>query len=194
MSCDFEDFRQFLPRPSYNSGMNGVPLLIKTKKITDSRGSFNKIFSQAIVQTHLILSNIAEIFTTCSSIYTIRGMHFQRKPHEIGKLVWVSNGSILDYVIDIRDQPSFGEVYKFELSSNNGGCLWIPPGFAHGFQSLDNNTIVNYATDGSYNLESDTGIHWDSFGGNWVKPPKQISTRDSNFLTLSEYREKFTSK
>jgi dTDP-4-dehydrorhamnose 3,5-epimerase len=115
-------------------------------------------------------------------------MHFQDSPHATGKLIWVTNGAICDFVVDVRSTPSFGEIHEFKLSYDSGDSLWIPPGFAHGFQSMSDNSIVNYATDGAYDASSDKGVLWNSCGINWPRKPTNISKRDSEFCTLAEYR------
>lgn len=168
--------------------MHDSPTIIKIIKSEDERGNFSKVFSPEISQKNHILNNVVEIFSSNSSKYTLRGMHFQKPPYATGKLIWVTNGSILDYVIDVRRINTFGRVYQFTLSSYSGESLWVPPGFAHGFQALDDNSIVNYATDGIYNSGADVGIHWNSFGAKWANTPSNISHRDSNFPTLEEYR------
>lgn len=168
--------------------MHDFPTIIKTIASEDPRGSFHKILSAEIVQEYDILRETIEIFSTSSKEYTIRGMHFQRYPFETGKLVWVTNGSILDYVVDIRKMKTFGQVHQFTLTAKSHESLWVPPGFAHGFQALEDNSILNYATDGPYNVDADTGIHWNSFGASWVTTPSNVSMRDSEFCTLREYK------
>lgn len=165
-----------------------MPKLIKTPRSDDNRGYFRKIYSEIISHETMSLENVSEIFSTSSSKFTIRGMHFQKSPHATGKLIWVTHGSILDFVVDIRDTSSFGEIYQYFLSSDSDESLWVPPGFAHGFQAMVDKTIVNYATDGSYNSDSDVGILWNSFGAKWAQQPSQLSRRDSEFCTLEEYR------
>jgi dTDP-4-dehydrorhamnose 3,5-epimerase len=163
------------------------PRIIKSIFSEDLRGNFRKVLSPEIRQNYDISKDIVEIFSSSSSKYTIRGMHFQIEPHATGKLIWVTNGSILDYVVDVRKVESFGQIHQFTLTANSTDSLWVPPGFAHGFQALHDNSIVNYATDGPYNPESDTGIHWNSFGAKWATNPSHVSPRDSEFCTLQEF-------
>lgn len=76
---------------------------------------------------------------------TFRGMHWQLPPFEQGKLVTVLDGKIVDYVVDLRrSSASFGELLKFELDSDSMSSLWVPPGFAHGFEALLDDTLVVY--------------------------------------------------
>ncbi len=174
--------------------MRENPILIETPRSDDNRGYFRKIYSEAISENTKSLKSIVEIFSTASCKFTIRGMHFQKPPQETGKLIWVTNGAILDFVVDIRNQSTFGEIYRYSLNSESDQSLWVPPGFAHGFQALTDNTIVNYATNGPYKPELDVGILWNSFGADWAQPPSQLSKRDAEFCTLEEYRirlEKF---
>jgi dTDP-4-dehydrorhamnose 3,5-epimerase len=168
--------------------MSDRPILIETPLKEDNRGYFRKIYSKKDIEKLGILKRVEEIFSTSSTKYVIRGMHFQDSPHATGKLIWVTNGAICDFVVDVRSTPSFGEIHEFKLSYDSGDSLWIPPGFAHGFQSMSDNSIVNYATDGAYDASSDKGVLWNSCGINWPRKPTNISKRDSEFCTLAEYR------
>ena len=91
----------------------------------------------------------------------IRGLHFQTPPHAQSKLVRCVSGKILDVVVDIRKKSkTYGQVFSVELSSKNNRQLFIPKGFAHGFQALSEKAIVNYKVDEHYNPSSDSGIIW----------------------------------
>jgi dTDP-4-dehydrorhamnose 3,5-epimerase len=137
------------------------------------------------------MTAIHEIFWTTSAYGMIRGLHFQEPPSSIGKLVWVSHGEILDVVVDLRIGESFGTVESYQLDSNSGQTLWVPHGFAHGFQALSEQAIVNYAVDGGFDPVADAGVRWDSIELNWPIPPTEISVRDQALPPLAEFESPF---
>ena len=92
---------------------------------------------------------------------TLRGLHFQRAPVEQAKLVRVLQGSIFDVAVDIRPKsPTYGRWCGMSLSSEGGEQLFIPRGFAHGFVTLEANTIISYKVDAPYSREAEGGIRW----------------------------------
>jgi dTDP-4-dehydrorhamnose 3,5-epimerase/CDP-3, 6-dideoxy-D-glycero-D-glycero-4-hexulose-5-epimerase len=155
----------------------------------DQRGSFTKVLSQGIHDRLDAPVEIVEIFSTVSRKYALRGMHFQKEPFGIGKFVWVTNGSILDVVIDLRDGDNCGKVHEINLTGEEGKILWIPRHFAHGFLALSDLTIVNYATTGAYVPSHDSGIKWNSFGYTWPHTPEVLSERDTSFLDFEQWKE-----
>ena len=119
-------------------------------------------------------------------------MHFQTPPAEHDKVVYVSKGSIIDVVVDIRtNSKSYGQYCSFELSDSKGAFLYIPIGCAHGFLSLEDNTIVNYMQTSVYNAACDCGIRYDSFGFDWGVENPTLSDRDQSFPTLSNLNNPF---
>lgn len=166
-----------------------VPLRFETGFSEDRRGVFGKPFT-----LHSSLGDsysIREIFWTSSSAGVVRGMHFQVPPTPIGKLVWVSQGSILDVAVDLRDHDGFGSVETFPLDGRTGASVWIPAGFAHGFQALEDNTIVNYAVDGDFDPATDAGVRWDSIGFEWPLPVGAMSDRDRALPALADFSTPF---
>lgn len=96
-----------------------------------------------------------------SSKGVLRGLHFQRAPHEQGKLVSVISGTVLDIVVDIRpDSPTLGDHYKCVLQGELRNMLYVPPGFAHGFLALED-SLFSYKCSGYYHRPSEMGIKWD---------------------------------
>lgn len=92
----------------------------------------------------------------------LRGLHFQKPPYEQGKLVRVVKGSVLDVAVDIRkESPTFGLYYSLVLSEENKTQFYVPPGFAHGFVVLEDNTIFSYKCTGFYNKGSEVSLRWD---------------------------------
>jgi dTDP-4-dehydrorhamnose 3,5-epimerase len=131
--------------------------IIELKKYTDERGFFAESFNQQI------FDEIGQKFLQDNMSYSkkgvIRGMHYQwDKP--MGKLVFCPHGEILDIIVDIRkDSPNLGKSYHFILNSESCRSLWVPPGFAHGFQVLSEEAVVTYKCSSYYNKEGESGIN-----------------------------------
>ncbi len=105
-----------------------------------------------------------------SSRNVIRGLHFQAPPHGQGKLVRVARGRILDVAVDIRkSSPTYGQHHAVELDLRSGRQLWIPPGFAHGFLALEDDTVIEYACTSLYAPASEGSVRWDdpAIGIDW---------------------------
>ena len=148
-----------------NLELDNVKLLIP-KENKDQRGSF-------IEKLNIInLSNfkVKQINQSISKKNVFRGFHFQKSPKEQAKYVWVENGAILDFVININpNSPQFKKYIIIELNDSNNNHLFIPRGFAHGFISLKDNTKVCYAVDNFYDPTFDSGINYmdESLKMNW---------------------------
>ena len=115
-------------------------------------------------------------------------MHFHLPPKDHAKLVYVTSGSILDVVLDLRKKsPTYGKYVQVELSQENHRMMYIPSGCAHGFLSLENKTCTVYLQTGMYSQKHDTGLLHDSFGMDWdiVKPI--ISKRDKSFISFKDF-------
>jgi len=154
---------------------------------TDDRGRFVKTFHQTSFLNHELETDWKECFFSTSAKGVIRGMHYQNPPHQHNKLVFVLAGSVLDVAIDLRENSkTYGQHFAIKLSANNATMLYIPIGFAHGFQSLEENSLIYYYTSTEYHSESDTGIRYDSFNleKSWQKPYGSISPRDLSFEKL----------
>lgn len=167
-------------------------LLIKNKLFSDNRGGFLKIFNEDFYKDNLLCTNLKECYFSISHKNVIRGMHFQIPPAEHEKIVYVSNGSIIDVVVDIRaNSGTYGQYCSFNLSDTSGEFLYIPKGCAHGFLSLNDNTVVNYIQTSVYNSACDCGIRYDSFGFDWGVEKPIISDRDLSFPSLSNFKSPF---
>lgn len=166
--------------------------ILKTINHLDNRGGFQKLFNKEEFERLGLSVEFSEIYYSINKKNVLRGMHFQIPPHDHIKMVHVSAGRILDVVVDIRkSSKTFGKSFAIELDAISGMYLYIPKGFAHGFLSLENNTIVNYAQTSCYNKEHDCGIAATSFGFNWnVDKPIQ-SYRDLTFPNLNDFKSPF---
>lgn len=166
--------------------------ILKSNVFNDIRGSFIKTFNEKFFKKNNLDIEIKECYYSISKKNVIRGMHFQKPPFDHIKLVYVTNGSILDVVLDIRKNSStFGKYFSIYLDANDRQILIIPKGLAHGFKSLEDNTIVHYMQTSCYNKEYDDGIKYDSFGFDWKCESPIISDRDRNFKKFSEYKTPF---
>jgi dTDP-4-dehydrorhamnose 3,5-epimerase len=119
--------------------------------------SFNKkLFENIIGPVAFVQDN-----QSLSSKGVLRGLHFQEPPYAQGKLVRVTKGSVNDVIVDIRKESlTYGKNFKILLSEKNFKMLWIPPGFAHGFETLEDETIFAYKVTNYYNKESEKTIKW----------------------------------
>jgi len=165
--------------------------LITCFSSSDLRGGFTKIFEKEIFNEAGIKFLLNESFLSISAKNVIRGLHFQMKNSQ-SKLICVPYGKIYDVIVDLRkNSPTFKEWRGFELSAENKKALLIPKGFAHGFASLIDDTIVLYQCDGAYDKDSDTGIRFDDpdIGIVWPVRKKEVinSKRDSQLMSLIEY-------
>ncbi len=165
------------------------PSLVPIPFHTDVRGVFSKPFSDAS-QGRATFA-IAELFWTNSSKGCVRGMHFQTPPAKGNKLVWVSHGSLVDVVVDVRKHAGYGEVTSFELNETTASAVWVPVGFAHGFQALEDDTIINYAVDSAYSPGHDAGVLWDSIEFDWPLRVGAMSERDQAFPSLKTFQSPF---
>ena len=124
-----------------------------------------------------------------SKKHVIRGLHFQKKNKQ-GKLLSVISGSILDVIVDLRiNSPTYKKWQKFLISDKNCYQIWIPPGFAHGFLSLESNTIVSYKCTKLYDTKDESIIKWNDpiLNIKWKKNIKSIiSKKDKNGSFLKD--------
>lgn len=160
----------------------------------DNRGGFTKNFEKDIYRDAGIIFHLNETFTSRSMKNVIRGLHFQTNNPQ-AKLVSVVAGAVWDVIIDLRpNSPTFKQWVAHELSAENHLSFFIPRGFAHGFASLEDNTVMLYQCDGKYDKETDTGIRFDDsdIGITWPVNEKMAihSVRDLQFGGLQDYLKK----
>lgn len=167
-------------------------LIIQNRTLNDDRGLFHKLFNYDFFRTSKLDTEFKEFYYSTSNKNVIRGMHFQLPPYHHTKLVYVSHGRILDVVIDLRrSSVTYKKHFAIELDDINGRYLYIPIGFAHGFLSLENKTIVNYAQTSCYSKEHDNGILFNSFDFDWGIENPIISDRDLMFKELTNFKTPF---
>ena len=124
---------------------------------------------------------------------TLRGLHFQAPPHAQAKLVRCGRGALYDVVVDIRrGAPTYGQWVGVELSFENGRQLWVPPGFAHGFVTLQPATEICYKCTDYYAPEADGALRWDSCGIDWpLTGDPVLSAKDAAALALADFDSPF---
>ncbi len=159
--------------------------VLQPKMIIDERGIFIKTFNSDLFFENNLQTVWNEEYYSISKKDVIRGMHFQTPPHDHDKIVYCSAGSILDVIVDIREKSdTYKRVFSMKLSQENGTMVYIPKGCAHGFLSLENQTIVNYKVSTVYNPEADKGILWSSIDFDWNAANPILSNRDKNHPNL----------
>jgi dTDP-4-dehydrorhamnose 3,5-epimerase/CDP-3, 6-dideoxy-D-glycero-D-glycero-4-hexulose-5-epimerase len=166
--------------------------IIRLNRFSDNRGSFIKVFNSNFFRENNLDTNLNESYFSVSRKDVIRGMHFQSPPFDHTKLVFVNKGSILDVAIDIRSKSAtYGKFIKIELAINDPKLVYIPVGCAHGFLSLEEDTIVTYLQTSVYNNLYDCGIKYNSFGMEWGVENPIISGRDNMFVDLRDFKSPF---
>jgi dTDP-4-dehydrorhamnose 3,5-epimerase len=156
--------------------------LVLLEPTCDDRGFFARTFCVDEFATHGLETSYPQHSISSSSRRgTVRGMHYQRKPHSEVKLVRCSKGTIWDVIVDLRkDSPTYRRWQAFELSASDNRQIYIPKGFAHGFQTLSDDAEVSYLISERYVPEAARGIRHDdpTFGIAWPLPIIAISEKD----------------
>jgi dTDP-4-dehydrorhamnose 3,5-epimerase/CDP-3, 6-dideoxy-D-glycero-D-glycero-4-hexulose-5-epimerase len=168
------------------------PQLIAMPCFTDDRGKFVKTFNDTAFRERGIEFRTKESYFSVSAAGVIRGMHFHLPPYDHEKIVFCPSGAIMDVLVDLRKgEGSYGRVHSAVLSSSNHTAFYIPKGFAHGFHSLEPNSITYYLVSGEYVATADAGIAYDSVGFDWNCPSPVLSARDLNFPRLCDFQSPF---
>ena len=164
--------------------LNGV-FIIKFEKLEDERGFFTRVWDKKLFQENGLNSDLLQIsFSFSKKRGTLRGMHLQKKPFEESKLVRCTNGKIFDVIIDLRQKSStYKKWISMELSSDNLQGLYIPEGFAHGFQTLEDSCEVCYHMSNWFSPEHARGIRLDDevFNITWPINNPIISKKDLSY-------------
>ena len=165
-------------------------IIIEPTIFHDERGSFIESYNKekfiaAGIDVEFIQDN-----QSISKINVIRGLHFQQDPKAQGKLVRVAKGRALDVAVDIRpDSPTYGRHFSLELNSISQVMMWIPPGFAHGFSVLEEDTVFCYKVTSPYSKEHERGIRYDDpeLNIDWKVSKPIVSGKDKILPSLREY-------
>ena len=156
--------------------------LIDLEPREDERGFFARIWCRRELAAHGLDTEIAQKSVSYNrQCGTLRGPHFQRSPHEEIKIVRCMRGAIFDVIVDLKPgSPTYLQWHGFELSAENRRALYVPKGFAHGFQALTDHAEVAYQISAFYATEAAAGYRYDdaAFGIVWPLPVSVISERD----------------
>ena len=167
-------------------------VLLTPKVISDDRGVFCETYHHSRLHELGVLAAFVQDNQSVSlAKHTVRGLHFQARPHAQGKLIRVVRGSIIDIAVDIRDgSPTYGQHVSALLSAENWNQLWVPEGFAHGFCTLEDATDVVYKVTDYYSAEDDRGLYWadPALGISWPvsESEAKLSLKDQRHPTLKE--------
>lgn len=162
--------------------------LITPDVFADERGWFVESWRQERYLEHGIGPEFVQANASRSARGVLRGLHYQW-PEPQGKLVWVSHGRVWDIAVDIRPQsPSFRRWTAIELSDQCHRQLWIPEGFAHGFQVLSETATFHYLCTRPYRPAFDAAIAWHDpdIGVDWPLPPVGLSAKDARAPCLAD--------
>lgn len=156
--------------------------VLEPKKIEDERGFFARSWCQHEMEEHGLTAKVAQTNVSFNPKKgTLRGMHYQVKPHEESKLVRCTRGAIFDVIIDLRpDSETYKQWLGVELSADNYKMLFVPEGFAHGYMTLEDKTEVTYQVSEFYTPGAEKGIRWNdpAFNIQWPLEPVVISEKD----------------
>lgn len=168
--------------------------LLRPVPFADKRGYFVKVFNQRDFDSMGIDLRCVELFYSSSPKNVIRGFHFQGPPCALDKLVWVTQGEIVDVVLDLRKRsPTYGRCFSLNLSEENRSSLYISKGIAHAFGVLSDWATVLYATSQPFSPAHDAGVRWDSTHFQWPIMNPIISDRDQNLPPLDQFLSPFES-
>jgi dTDP-4-dehydrorhamnose 3,5-epimerase len=167
------------------------------KRFSDARGYFSETwrdrhFREAIAETTFVQDN--QSVSRCKG--TLRGLHFQKPPFAQGKLIRVVRGSILDVAVDIRKgSPTYKRHLAVKLDASEGAQLWVPPGFLHGFCTLEDETEVFYKVTSYYSPAHDAGVIWNDsdLGIDWPVDSDSVvlSAKDESHPRLRDLPDFF---
>jgi dTDP-4-dehydrorhamnose 3,5-epimerase len=161
--------------------------VIEPKVWKDNRGYFYESFSARAFTEADIRADFVQDNQSFSQKGTLRGLHAQKAPFAQGKLVRVIQGKVLDVAVDARkDSSTYGQHFSIELSGENHKQLWVPPGFLHGFLTLEDDTIFTYKVTSYYDKESELGVIWNDpdLNINWSEnlSPEELLLSDKDLI------------
>jgi dTDP-4-dehydrorhamnose 3,5-epimerase len=175
--------------------LQGV-FLITPRRFGDHRGFFAETYSQRIAAAAGLQAQfVQDNHSLSAQTGTVRGLHFQAPPHAQGKLVRCGRGAIFDVAVDIRrGSPTWGQWLGYTLSAENGLQLYIQPGFAHGFMTLQPDSEIVYKCTDYYAPTAEGALRWDDPAINIAWPqtaPPTISDKDAKAPLLADLASPF---
>jgi dTDP-4-dehydrorhamnose 3,5-epimerase len=169
-------------------------LLLEPRVFRDGRGYFFESFNALQAREAGIICDFVQDNQSLSSRGVLRGLHFQAPPYAQDKLVRVIRGAVNDVVVDIRKgSPTYGRHYTAHLSADNFRMLFVPVGFAHGFETLENDTIFQYKCSNYYNKASEGGLHWNdpTLQIHWELDAPLVSDKDQELPFWENFESPF---
>ena len=160
----------------------------------DKRGYFLESFNADFISKEIGDFKFVQDNQSLSSKDVLRGLHFQNPPFDQGKLVRVIKGAVNDVIVDIRkESPTYGQSLLVKLSEDNFKMLWVPPGFAHGFETLEDDTIFVYKVTNYYNKESEGSIMWNdpTLKIKWETKNPLVSEKDNSSTYFKNFNSLF---
>lgn len=168
---------------------------VKLQPHRDGRGYFMRTFDSALFAKHGLQTEwVQENQSLSIAKHTVRGLHFQKSPHAETKLVRVLQGAVLDVFLDLRKaSPAYRQWDAIQLTEDNDTAVYIPRGFAHGFCSLENNSILAYKVDSEYAADWEGGVRWNDpvLAIPWPTDNPTISEKDSRLPLLEQMESPF---
>ena len=168
--------------------------VLKPKVFEDARGYFFESYNQNSFKEAGLSLNFVQDNQSLSQKGVLRGLHFQNPPHAQGKLVRVIAGGVFDVAVDIRKKsPTYGKWFGLELTEKNKWMMYIPEGFAHGFLTLEDNTIFSYKCTNFYNKASEDCILWNDpeININWNVTNPLLSEKDLQGKFIKDFESMF---
>ncbi len=169
-------------------------LIIEPRIFHDDRGYFFESWNQQAFSKSGIPESFVQDNQSGSAKNVIRGLHFQVPPHEQGKLVRATAGSVLDVVVDLRkSEPTYGQHLKMVLKASEHKMFYIPPGFAHGFLTLEAGTVFVYKCTKAYHALSERSLRWDDpdLGIDWETDSPLLSAKDQEAALFKDFISPF---
>lgn len=173
-----------------NTSLPGL-LLLTPRVFADARGAFLETFNHRAFQE---ATGIDVAFVQDNESHSaqgvLRGLHYQMPPHAQGKLVRVVAGAVLDVCVDLRaESPTLGQHFKVRLDGVEKRMLWIPPGFAHGFLSLEPDTVFVYKCTAYYEPTAERTIRWNDqdLGIHWGVTDPLVSAKDAGGISFKDH-------
>jgi dTDP-4-dehydrorhamnose 3,5-epimerase len=174
------------------TSIGGVTLL-EPRVFSDERGWFMELFKESTFREIGLPARFVQDNFSSSRRGVIRGLHFQVAPFEQGKLITCIRGTIFDVVVDLRlNSPTLGKWESMELSAENRLAWYVPEGFAHGFQALEDSSRVLYKCTTEYSREHEAGIIYNDteLGIPWPLPSPSLSQKDLDLPTFHDWKKK----
>ncbi|MEM2160921.1 MAG: dTDP-4-dehydrorhamnose 3,5-epimerase [Candidatus Nitrosotenuis sp.] len=172
-------------------------MVVEPRTFSDERGFFLENFKESEFSAKGITAKFVQDNISYSTYGVIRGLHFQKQPKEQAKLITVIKGKVFDVAVDIRkNSPTYGRWVGEILSEDNHKSLYIPEGFAHGFCSLNKESILFYKVTNEYSREHERGIIWNdpTLNIQWPVEKPIISDKDKELPSLANLDNSFTYK